>query len=142
LHTFAPPLYGKWMHSDHICAVVAPSSLILFRLLAVQDGRSPYFGVVVGRCANRIQGASFILDGKTHKLAANDGNNSLHGGQKGFDKHIWAAREIEHAEGQAVELSRVSRDGEEVTRYSYTEHPHIHDVTACAVGSSQTTALT
>lgn len=68
----------------------------------------------MGRCANRIEGASFTLDGEIYKLAANNGKNALHGGTKGFDKHIWDAKRIDHADGDAVQLTRTSPDGEEV----------------------------
>ncbi len=79
-----------------------------------QASSSPFFGVVVGRCANRVEGASFTLDGQIYKLAANNGKNALHGGTKGFDKHIWDAKSIDHADGDAVQLTRTSPDGEEV----------------------------
>ncbi|MEV4947436.1 aldose epimerase family protein [Streptomyces sp. NPDC053755] len=69
----------------------------------------PYFGALVGRYANRIAGGVFTLDGRTHRLARNGGPNSLHGGERGFDKHVWDAREVE----DGVRLSRVSPDGEE-----------------------------
>jgi len=49
---------------------------------------SPYFGALVGRYGNRIGHASFTLDGKEYKLAANNGENSLHGGLHGFNKAI------------------------------------------------------
>lgn len=68
-----------------------------------------YFGVIAGRYANRIGGASFTLDGQTHRMHANNGNNTLHGGPQGFDRRNWTAREI--AEG--VELTHHSLDGEE-----------------------------
>ena len=55
---------------------------------------SPYFGALVGRYANRIASGSFVLKGKTYKLAINNGKNSLHGGSKGFDKVVWDAKEI------------------------------------------------
>lgn len=57
--------------------------LILSRM---QDGRSPYFGAVVGRVANRIAHAEFTLEGTAYKLAANNPPNALHGGKRGFDK--------------------------------------------------------
>jgi aldose 1-epimerase len=69
----------------------------------------PYFGAIVGRYGNRIAKGTFQLDGKTYKLAINNGENSLHGGLKGFDKQIWTARE---ANG-GVEFTYVSKDGEE-----------------------------
>ena len=75
--------------------------------------RNPYFGTITGRYANRIGGASFMLDGETYTLAANNGPNSLHGGEKGFDKKVWTAREVETDEGEALELKYVSADGEE-----------------------------
>lgn len=46
----------------------------------------PYLGAAVGRCANRIGGASFDIDGVTYNLAKNIGKNHLHGGIVGFDK--------------------------------------------------------
>ena len=54
-----------------------------------------------------------MLDGETYTLAANNGPNSLHGGEKGFDKKVWTAREVETDEGEALELKYVSADGEE-----------------------------
>jgi aldose 1-epimerase len=73
----------------------------------------PYFGSIVGRCANRIAGAKFELDGKTYQLAKNIGDNHLHGGIVGFDKKVWQAREIVQGDEAGVELTYVSPDGEE-----------------------------
>jgi len=75
-------------------------------------GTNPFFGALVGRYANRIAKAKFTLDGVEHKLAQNNGPNSLHGGLKGFDKVIWAARELSK-DPPTLELTYVSQDGEE-----------------------------
>jgi aldose 1-epimerase len=74
---------------------------------------SPYFGVIVGRYSNRIAKGKFSLNGKTYQLAINNGNNSLHGGLKGFDKVIWDAKEIEDSTGAHLRLTYLSKDGEE-----------------------------
>lgn len=74
---------------------------------------NPYFGAVVGRYGNRIGGAKFTLDGQTYTLAKNDGENLLHGGRRGFDKHNWKAREVNSPDGPSVALTHVSPDGDE-----------------------------
>lgn len=70
----------------------------------------PHFGALIGRYGNRIGGARFTLDGVEHKLAANNGVNSLHGGNRGFDKVVWMPRELPDG---GLELTYVSKDGEE-----------------------------
>jgi aldose 1-epimerase len=72
-----------------------------------------YFGAIIGRYGNRIGHAQFTLDGKTYKLAKNNGENTLHGGLKGFNKAVWTAKEIPAKDGQALELTYLSKDGEE-----------------------------
>jgi aldose 1-epimerase len=74
---------------------------------------SPYFGTIVGRYGNRIGKATFTLDGKTYKLAKNNNGNTLHGGKKGFDKHVWDAQFVKADGAVGLELSRVSPNGEE-----------------------------
>lgn len=75
--------------------------------------KNPYFGASVGRYANRIAGGTFVLEGKQHTLAKNNGENSLHGGLVGFDKVVWKHRHVPVDEGTALELTYVSPDGEE-----------------------------
>jgi aldose 1-epimerase len=100
-----------------------------FDTLAGYLGQHPYFGAIVGRYGNRIAKGRFALDGKTYTLATNNGPNSLHGGNKGFDKQVWQARPIASADGQGVELTYVSKDGEEgypgtlTTKVTYTLTP-------------------
>ncbi|MGA2030028.1 MAG: aldose epimerase family protein [Verrucomicrobiota bacterium] len=72
-----------------------------------------HFGALIGRYANRIGGGKFSLNGKTYTLAKNSGENTLHGGVKGFDKVVWKAKPLETAHGPAIELSYLSKDGEE-----------------------------
>lgn len=79
--------------------------------LADYEARNIYFGTITGRYANRIARGRFTLSGVEYTLAVNDGENSLHGGIKGFDKQVWKAAEI--SEGGGVELSYLSPDGEE-----------------------------
>lgn len=70
-----------------------------------------YFGSTVGRVANRIAGGRFILDGREYRVPANNGANSLHGGDKGFDKANWQV--VGEQPGSKVTLRHVSRDGDQ-----------------------------
>ncbi len=74
---------------------------------------SPYFGALVGRYANRIAKGRFTLDGKTYKLATNNGVNHLHGGVVGFDKRVWRARPVPTNNGTALELRLTSPGGDQ-----------------------------
>ena len=79
---------------------------------ATYEALPNYFGVTVGRFANRLAGARFTLDGETYQLPANDGNNSLHGGGAGFDKVIWRVVSVESGPVARVVLAHVSPDGD------------------------------
>ena len=78
---------------------------------ALQDYEADtfYMGGVIGRYANRIGGAKFTLDGKTYSLARNDGENSLHGGERGFNKVMWKAHEQLRKSGHALEFTYPAR---------------------------------
>lgn len=84
-----------------------------FDTLEKYETQSPYFGAITGRYANRIAEGKFALDGETYTLATNNGPNSLHGGNRGFDKRVWSAEEVTNSEGVGLRLSYTSPDGEE-----------------------------
>ena len=77
-----------------------------------ENGKA-YFGGTIGRYGNRIAHGKFTLDGVVYSLPLNDGPNTLHGGVRGFNKHVWIARDVSSSAGEALELTYVSRDGEE-----------------------------
>lgn len=81
--------------------------------LAGFEKTTTYMGALIGRYANRIAKGRFTLGGKEYTLATNNGENHLHGGVRGFDKVVWKARPLAARGGQALELTYVSKDGEE-----------------------------
>ncbi len=84
-----------------------------FNNVGAYEKDSPYFGALIGRFGNRIAKGRFSLDGKTYKLATNNGPNHLHGGKVGFDKKIWKARPMMTRQGPALELRLFSPNGQE-----------------------------
>ncbi|WP_342727032.1 aldose epimerase family protein [Bradyrhizobium sp. B097] len=72
-----------------------------------------FFGATIGRYANRIAAARFMLDGETVKLDANNGPNALHGGLQGFDRKLWRIAELSDEPGPTLVLERESPHGEE-----------------------------
>ena len=84
-----------------------------YRDLAGYEKAKDYLGCLVGRYANRIAKGRFTLDGKSYQLATNNGPNSLHGGPTGFATRLWSPRVVSGPDGDALELTYVSKDGEE-----------------------------
>jgi aldose 1-epimerase len=77
----------------------------------LSDPPPPYFGALIGRYGNRIAKGHFTVDGQAYTLAINNAPNSLHGGNKGFDKVLWTATPAKT--GASLVLTRTSPSGEE-----------------------------
>ncbi|CAI0409690.1 unnamed protein product [Linum tenue] len=78
-----------------------------------QKGLAPYFGCIVGRVANRIKDGKFSLEGVEYTLPLNRPPNSLHGGNKGFDKMVWEVAQQTQGQTPSITFKYHSRDGEE-----------------------------
>jgi aldose 1-epimerase len=83
--------------------------------LAPYIGRaqSPYFGGIIGRYANRIAKGQFSIGSDSYQVSVNNGENHLHGGNAGFDQHLWDGTTFSNGEGVGVIFTYTSPDGEE-----------------------------
>ncbi|MEO8756651.1 MAG: aldose epimerase family protein [Devosia sp.] len=81
-----------------------------FTNIADYEAKSPFFGGLIGRYANRIAKGKFSLDGTEYTLNLNNGANTLHGGTKGYDKVVWTVKPLNDTQ---AELTYLSPDGEE-----------------------------
>ena len=84
-----------------------------FDNIADYETKSPYFGCITGRYANRIANGEFQLNGTTYHLPINNPPNSLHGGTVGFDKHVWAATPVQSRHSVGLELRFTSPNGDQ-----------------------------
>jgi len=90
-----------------------PGDIVLgFATAQEYAAQSSYFGVTVGRYANRIAGGRFTLDGESYQLETNDGANHLHGGRRGLDKVIWRIDSVSGGPSASVVLAYRSPDGD------------------------------
>ncbi len=83
-----------------------------FDSLSGYEGQNPYFGAFVGRYGNRIAKGQFTIDGEKYQLPTNDGPNSLHGGDTGFNRKWWNLTPLEEDGRVGVELTGTSADGD------------------------------
>ena len=81
-----------------------------FDNLADYVAKSPYFGAIIGRYANRIANGTVHARrrDRTH-WRKNNGPNALHGGIKGFDKQVWAGHDRRPAEPGQAQLHEPGR---------------------------------
>lgn len=73
----------------------------------------PHFGAPIGRNANRIAGAKFVINGKEYKLAANNSTNNLHSGPDLYHSRLWDSEAEENDMGTSVSFSLFSPDGDQ-----------------------------
>jgi len=94
-----------------------------------------YQGALIGRYGNRIRDGRFALNGKTYRLACNEGGvTHLHGGDCGFDRRIWRVRAEEEQGYDRLILTYLSPDGEEgfpgnlsvKVSYTFTDDTVLH----------------
>ena len=79
-----------------------------------------YFGTIVGRNANRVGKACFVLNGKTYSLDANDnGRNNLHSGFAPYKNRLW---KVERHDADSIRFSLQSPDGDQGFPGSATIH--------------------
>ncbi len=109
--------YGAILHSLRLPAAGGrdDGGSVVLNLPAVADyeERSPFFGAVIGRYANRIADGRFTLDGAAHTVPANDRGHALHGGPDGFDRRMWRAEPgPADDDGVTLRLTLHSPDGD------------------------------
>lgn len=78
-----------------------------------ESGENPYFGCIVGRCANRIARGELVIDGRRSRLTLNEGRNHLHGGLRGLSRVVWEARAVPDGRGPSLRFTHESPPGEE-----------------------------
>lgn len=102
--------YGVVVRDWRVPVAGGKRSVVLgFDNFDAYPAHSPHFGSLAGRVANRIGGSSFVIDGKTYTLPANEGAHSLHGGPKGLGYQVWKG-EADSAKN-AVRFTHRSPDG-------------------------------
>ena len=101
IQLWAPDRNGKFED-----IVLGHSSLRQYR----EGEGGQFYGAVIGRYANRIAGACFPIGNLRCQVPANEGENSLQGGDLGFDMKVWDAVIHEHSR---IALQYISEDGEE-----------------------------
>lgn len=88
-----------------------PRDIVMgYDTLAEYEVNTAYFGAAIGRCANRIKGGTFTIDGIVYKLDCNNGINHLHGGFEGFGKKLWNTEQIAE---NSLKLTLFSPDGDQ-----------------------------
>jgi len=101
-------LIGLWVKDKH--GKITDVVVGLGSTAAYTNSTEPYFGATIGRVGNRIAKGKFTLDGKEYHIPVNNGENTLHGGKKGFQYVVWNAAMPNKS---TLELTYNSSGGEE-----------------------------
>lgn len=89
-----------------------PGDIVLgFDDLEPYRGAGASFGATCGPVGNRIRNAAFAIDGVTHRLEANDGPNTRHGGARGYSRRNWTVESVAPDETAVTFLHR-AEDGD------------------------------
>ena len=84
---------------------------------SLERGKERFIGCTIGRFGNRINNASFTLDGVTYNLEANENRAGVpvqcHGGPQGFDRKVWDYTIIQENGRCGVRFHYLSPDGEQ-----------------------------
>lgn len=69
--------------------------ILSYKNIADYEENPMFFGAIIGRVAGRIKNAAFSLAGKEYKVEKNEGNQHLHGGNKGFHHRFWLVEAVQ-----------------------------------------------
>lgn len=75
-----------------------------------QNSTEAYFGATIGRYGNRLAKGKFTLNGQEYSVPLNNGDNALHGGNKGFQDVVW---DVDSVDDNSIVFSYLSPDMEE-----------------------------
>lgn len=104
--------YGAILRALWVPTAAGPVQVCAgYETLEEYEAGTCYLGAVVGRCAGRIDGGHFVLNGTEYQLPQNQNGNHLHGGVEGFDRKVWGVQILPRYRG--VRFFRRSEDGEE-----------------------------
>tara|TARA_R110000744_G_scaffold374490_1_gene487315 strand:- start:15233 stop:16414 length:1182 start_codon:yes stop_codon:yes gene_type:complete len=109
-----------------------------------KNSTEPYFGATIGRVGNRIAKGKFSLGGKEYSIPTNNGENSLHGGTKGFQDVVW---NVDQPNDYTLVFTYVSPDMEEgfpgtlTTKVTYTVTPDQEIVMEYEATTDKTTVV-
>jgi aldose 1-epimerase len=112
--------------------------VLAFDSLESYRNRGPYVGALTGHYATRIEQSRLTRRGVEYKLDRNNGENSLHGGLRGFDKQVWTPRELPDG---GIALTYLSKDGDQgyPGNLKVTVAYHLTDVNELRIDYTATT---